>query len=441
MTEQASEIITKEYAFSLLRHTEGSIEVTVEYTLPACLDHFEVTVSGSVTLRDRVGLAGSGSGPLEWDGVTRSPAVTFEQAVDRDTSRLGGYDFVDSGSWAITQKPSVTERWRVDPPVKVIEEVEADPDVAASSDGYLVFVGPHRERGVRGAQQVIRLVLPEVASVSATPHALRQTLKHASEALVIGARDDETVAVAIPSGKMSSGIAGLQSGTSGFWVKDDCAVDTAHTTWIHEYVHTRQSLNRTQSTKWLVEASANYFAALLAYRQRLATYDDFYAVVSTTKDERAVLAEPDRWPSPYTDYKKGCRVLAALDVELRERTDGTKTLQSVFWELNRSDESLTHPTLADIVASVGGDDDLRSWVDRHATSTAVPDVPHRPDLFEPTHTVPIQGSQPVCPLCDAPGTGRYCDDCGTDLEQICVRCEAPIAGTETRCQACGSSLD
>lgn len=430
------EIITKEYEFELLRHTEGTIEVTVEYTLPEALTGLTVTVTGGAALRDLVGFDG-GRDALKWDGETTSPAVTFEQTVDRDTSRLGGYSFVDAGGWAITQKPSVAERWSAPSPVQVVEQVEADRDVAASSDGYVVFVGPFCERGVRGDQQRIRVVIPEAASLSPTLHAVRRTLEHASEDLVVGTRDDETLAVAVPAGEMSHGIAGLQSGMSGFWVKDTCDVSTPHTTWIHEYVHTRQSLNRTKSTKWLVEGSANYFAALLAHRQRLATYDDFHAVVSTSKDERGVLAEPDRWPSPYTDYKKGCRVLAALDVELRDRTDGTNSLQSVFWELNRSSKPLTHPRLRGVVASVGGDG-LRSWIDTYATSTAVPEVPRRPELFERRHAVPVRGPQPVCPVCDAPGGTRYCEACGTDLVQTCSVCDQPVVGTESLCPACGS---
>lgn len=433
------EIITKEYEFDLLRQTEASIEVTVAYTLPEKVEELTITIDQDATNPDLVGFTGNGR-TFEWDENTISPAITFEQEVDRESSRLGGYSFLDTGSWAITQKPSVTERWSATSPVTVIEEVEVDADVAASSDGYVVFVGPFRERGVRGSQQVIRFIIPEAASLSPTTHAVRRTLRHASEDLVIGARDEETLAVAVPAGEMSRGIAGLQSGMSGFWVKDNQHVDTAHSTWIHEYVHTRQALNYTESTKWLIEGSANYFAALLAYRQRLATYADFHNVVLTSKDAQAVLAEPDRWPSPYTDYKKGCRVLATLDIELRDRTDGTKSIQSVFWELNRSEERLTHPRLAKTVASVGNDPSLRSWIDKYATSTAVPEVPRRPDFFDLSNAVPVRGKQPVCPFCDAPGRALYCEECGTDLEQTCSVCEQPIIGNETICPACASEL-
>lgn len=435
----SNEILTKKYAFELLRQTEGSVEVTVTYVLPHCVDTLRLSLPETASPMREDGFDRDGDG-YKWDGDTSRPSVTFEKDAKDSSTRFGGYSFTDTGGWAITQTPRITERYTAPGKrIQVHEEIASQDHIAASADGNIVYIGPYEEFRVNGAEQRIRLIIPEAATLSPSMHSVRQTLKHASKDLHIGSRSDEVIAVVAPGEQMSGLLAGLQSGGSGFWVKDSQQVATPHSTWIHEYIHTRQDRNYSKTTRWIIEGSANYYAALLAYRQRLASYDEFHNLVSTSKDEHAVLAEPDRWPSPYTDYKKGCRVLAALDAEIRQATDGESTLESVFWKINRLEERLTHPRLAEIVGTVSSEE-LESWLDTYTRSTAVPDVPRVPDLFEPASAVPVRGRQPVCPVCDTTATTAFCSVCGTALEAQCDQCGTPITGAEKFCAACGSEL-
>jgi len=435
----SDEILTKKYAFELLRETEGSIEVTVTYVPPNCLDDLRISVPATGNPIQEDGFDRNPDG-YRWDGETPRPSVTFEKQAKDSSTRFGGYSFTDTGGWAITQKPTITERYSAGGhSVQISEEITIQDHVAASADGNIIYIGPYEEYRVTGAEQRIRLIVPEAASLSPSRHSIRQTLKYASEDLHAGSRSDDVVAIAAPGARMSGLLAGLQSGNSGFWVKDSQRVATPHSTWIHEYIHTRQDVNYSKTTRWFIEGSANYYAALLAYRQRLASYDEFHELVSTSKDENAVLAEPDRWPSPYTDYKKGCRVLAALDLEIRLATDGDTTLESVFWKINRADDRLTHPKLTDIVETVA-DEDLGPWLDEYARSTASPDVTRAPELFEAAYTVPVSGRQPVCPACDTVTSAAFCPTCGTALNAECEHCYAPISGSEAFCAACGSEL-
>ena len=435
----SNEILTKKYAFELLPRTEGSIEVTVIYAPPQCIDDLRLSLPTTASPMQEDGFDQVGDS-YEWDGETPRPSVTFEKQAKDSSTRFGGYSFTDTGGWAITQKPRITERFSaLGHSVRINEEITTQDHVAATTDGNIVYIGPYDEYRVNGVDQRIRLIVPEAASLSPSRHSVRQTLKYASKDLHVGARSGEVVAVVAPSGRMSGLLAGLQSGDSGFWVKDSQGVATPHSTWIHEYIHTRQNVNYSKTTRWIIEGSANYYAALLAYRQRLASYDEFHDLVSTSKDQHAILAEPDRWPSPYTDYKKGCRVLAALDAEIRQATDGETTLESVFWNINQSDDRLTHPQLTDIVKTVGTGD-LETWLDTHARSTAVPDVPRVPEFFESAYAVPVRGCQPVCPFCDTVATAAFCSTCGTELDAECDKCHTPIAGVEKFCAACGSEL-
>lgn len=432
------EIITATYTFELLPQTEGQILAGIDFSFPESLERFEVMLPSTATVVKTSEFDNTSERAVSWSGGERIASLQFEHEVGGSTTRFGGFSFSDEGGWALAQKPTPTWQYAASGnAVRVVEELETQENVVASRDGNVVYIGPSSENRFFGSQQLFRLVRPESAALSASHTAIRESLSRASADFVVGSRSDEVVAIAAPTNGLGWGSAGLQSGISGFWTKDNQTVDTAHNTWVHEYVHTRQDFTTTESTRWLIEGTANYFAALLTYRQCLVTFDEFYSVVSTDKDTRAVLAEPDRWPSPYTDYKKGMRVLAALDIEIREATDGARTVESVLWELNQTDRSVTHPRLRSIVADVAVDR-LANWVDRYARSTAVPAVPRTPDLYERREAVPVDGRQPICPRCYTDGGTKHCSTCGTTLRQRCSMCTSPITGVRDQCPFCGS---
>lgn len=437
----STEVVTARYSFELLPHTKGRIKVTIDFTFPEPLRDFWITIPAKDQIVSANGFTSSSGNTASWNGDDRVATLQFYHDVGEVSSQVGGFQFTDEGGWAITQKPSVT--WRANTRshnVEFVEELETQENVAASADGNVVYIGPYSQQQFFGSQQRFRLVLPEAASLVPSHSAVKQSLARASEDLIIGNRRENIVAIAAPTNGVNWGPTGIQSGISGFWCKDDQSVETPHNTWVHEYVHTRQGFDITESTKWLIEGSANYLAALLTYRQCLVSDDEFFQLISTDKDRRAILAEPNQWPSPYTDYKKGMRVLAALDIEIRNATNGQRTIESLFWELNRSSAQITHPKLKSVLVDVTKQIP-ENWLDRYARSTDVPDIIQRSDIFNRSIPVPVQGTQPICPRCHDQTQKNQCPTCATYLRQQCSLCTSPITGVRDQCPFCGTSLD
>lgn len=426
-------------AVGLYPQREGYVEVTVRYTVPQNTDSLILSLPADAKV---LATDGFDEGTTHsWDGVTAEPSVTFIIPADNDSSRFSGYSFVDRGGWAITQAPSISTNATSSSSIEHTRTFKINGPGIASQDGYMIFLGENNSTSIRGRNELFRLTDPAVSDLQPATITVLESLSKASEWLEIGGRSPEVIALAAPSGEADWGLtAGLQSGDCGFWTRDSQPVASPHNTWVHEYIHTRQDFDVTESTKWLIEASANYYAALLTLRQNAITYEQFYSVVSTNKDENATLADPQTWPSPFTDYKKGMRVLAALDVEIRERSDGKRTLETLFRELNARDETITHPTVSSILVSET-DDSITDWLDRFVVSPEFPPIPQQPDLYDRPTYIPISGTQPLCPDCGASANGAYCANCGLALGQQCEGCSSPLLGTETFCAACGRNLE
>jgi hypothetical protein len=166
-------------------------------------------------------------------------------------------------------------------------------------------------------------------------------------------------------------------------VSDRTPVAPPDNTWLHEYVHTRQSLQLGPGMRWFREASATYYAGLLSVRQGLDGRDGYQAFLGTLRDYesgRVILSDRSDWHSDYTPYSKGTRTLAALDARIRNDTDGNRTLQDVFRRMNREDGTVTYDEFTGMVANISGSDH-DEWLDDHVAGTAVVSVPTDPYVY------------------------------------------------------------
>lgn len=177
-------------------------------------------------------------------------------------------------------------------------------------------------------------------------------------------------------------------------------------------------------------------------------------------------------------------MLAALDIEIRRRTNGDASFQHVFRRLNDHDGSLSHNVLVDAVTTTTGQE-LADWLDRYVCGSDTPEVPDDQSLFRPkpaSSPTPEPESEPKsgpesepeaepdtlpCPICESsvpsseqycPECGQsmheqcpvcgtdvngavYCPECGSDLEEDCPVCGATRVGSEQFCQGCGFAFD
>lgn len=127
---------------------------------------------------------------------------------------------------------------------------------------------------------------------------------------------------------------------------------------IHEYVHTRQDFSVAADMQWLIEASAFYYMAIVPYQR--GTMSEQRASERVYSDQRGVLTTSEDYRLHAT---RGPTVLAALDHEIRNRTDGSKTLENVLQGMNKQSRDVTYSRFKDIVADVAGER-LDSWLNK-----------------------------------------------------------------------------
>lgn len=357
----------------------GEIDVTVRYRIPDDVTSLRVSLSERATVESTEGFHHTGDRTYEWTRSTDHPSVTYTVAANKTVERgregkqTAGYLYVDTGEWAITptpqtgltisgvgQRPAINTTYGFDSP--------------GATGGDIVYLGPHEEKRGEIANQRLRLIVPEAADMRASPAAVFDSVGHAAETLDVGHRDRDVVAIAAPTGEVQYASTGLQRGDSDFWVLDDQGVNTPGNVWIHEYVHTRQVYAPENETRWTVEGLADYYAALLTYRQGRIDYATFRYHLERGNSDRygdVVLAEPPTWAGTLADYDRGALVMAALDRQIRQATDGGGALQDVVRRINDDGEALSQSRFLSAVETVGGDDS-RSFARRYTETNDAP---------------------------------------------------------------------
>lgn len=377
-TGSADETIVRTIELSLTPEEPGSVRAVVEYRVPSPVTRLGVSVGEHSTVTSADGFERAEDGSYEWTESTDAP--TLELRVDANRTSGGrrgpvggdaldaglespvdadgiddGFVFVDAGQWALVQVPQVGTRWRWAGADDVGIERETVVDGEGATGGEMAYLGPVQRYEAAGREETIELVVPERATLNATPGRVLGSLVAGSEDLRVGARSERVFVIAAPDG-VDWGVAGLQYGEDDSWVLADSPVDDADSVWLHEYVHTRQSFTASDSARWFVEGGANYYAALLAYEQGNVSYESFRDALARGQRDRYgddVLAFPGTW-SAGGDYLKGALATGAVDLALRRETNRTASFQGVFRDLNAHDGTVTNTVLLDAVEDAGG---------------------------------------------------------------------------------------
>jgi hypothetical protein len=383
--------ITQTLTMALDPDDPGYLGVTLSYEIPSAVEELTVSLPNTVEeIRSQdFRVRGRTCRWTAGDGGDR-PTITARLDANHGSARAG-YGFVDTGGWAIVRTPNVGLGWQyrgADPGVSRRYDL-ADPG-AVSDDGSVAYLGPHDEytRTAAKTGERFRLIVPAAATLSATPEAVLTALTGAAELLSIGAENDTVLAIAAPTGDVDWLAKGRQRGDDGFWVRDTAVPDEVNETWVHEYVHTRQVFHYTDTTHWLTEGSADYFAGLAAVHRGDIDFGTFHRFHTRDRDEETVLADPSTWASGATKYHQGRRACAALDVRIRRTTNGRRSLADVVAHLNdtfgRDDtgeiHELTHRELVDAVDAVV-DERFDGWFERVVWGTQTPDVPDDPTAY------------------------------------------------------------
>ncbi|MDQ2050172.1 hypothetical protein RBH26_06705 [Natronolimnohabitans sp. A-GB9] len=379
------------YRTTELRHRPdrpGEFEAEVRVAVPDAVSGLAVVLESDADVAATEGFESVGDGRYEWTEDVDEPSIRFTMPADRtglaDRDRhetVDGYTFHDAGDWAIVRVPFVGLSYQQPESVDVGVEETTTVDGAGATGGDIAVFGPveEHERTVDG--ETIRLAVPHDAALYEDPDDVLEALAAASERLAVGDRNAETFVVAAP-GDADWGPRGVQYGDGDAWVVDDAPLEAADNVWLHEYVHTRQGFaggDTATDAAWIVEAQAEYYAGLLAKEQGLISFSEFRTALE--RGERSpyadgILAEPATWTDVETDYVKGPLVYGELDRKLRLASDGDRTLDDVFRQLNAQDDSVTGTDLLEAIERAGGTE-LRDSAERYTETTATPDAWNR----------------------------------------------------------------
>lgn len=353
----------------------GAVAVTLRFEVPDSVVDLETTLTTRAEAVSTEGFTAAGDGTYEWDGDTATATISYTLPANRTTTtgRLHpdlensppsravaeageGYLFVDTGPWALvaTPSPSVAWRYRGD---RVDLQRTATTDGPGAVGGRVAFLGEHTVSERTDHGQTLRLVVPAAANeqLAVSQSAILSSLASASASLRVGDRDETVFLVAAPTG-VDWAVRGLQTGDADAWVRADEPLDDAQSPWIHEYVHTRQAFTPTEETKWIIEGSADYYAALLALQQGRIDFAAFARHLeqgARAPYDDDVLADQSTW-TVGTPYRKGSLVAGDLDRRIRLAGDGA-TFATVLRRLNAEDGPVSGERFRSLVSAAGGD--------------------------------------------------------------------------------------
>lgn len=370
-------------SLSLTPDRPGAVGVTVEVSVPDGVS--------SVSLRGPEGATVESWGEFDREGERtyrwkrgqidrESRTLTLVLSVRANRTTANGQLFADTGSWAYVRRPRVGVDYETG--ALATESVTVSRETTVAGQGAIgqstLFLGPHHEYTERVGNQTVRLVVPEAATLAEPPAEILQSMTDAARRFDVGGADPSVFVVATPT-SVAWARPGAQYGGSDARVQASARLDTPNNLWIHEYAHTRQTVEPGPNATWLREATAEYYAARFALEQGRVTVDKYRDHLALGRREPvadAVLADPATWEGP-ADYWKGALVLATVDHAIRRDTDDSRHLLDVIAHLNR------HRIYTDRVfheaVSRQGSRRTAALLERYTETSAVPPLPEVED--------------------------------------------------------------
>ncbi len=379
--------VTRTIVYDRRPDDPGNVTVSVTYDLGRDVEQLVVTGPDGGTMDELAGFESEDQYDgwrYEWDGHTADPSMTATVPVNKSSGAFSGLDFADAGSWSLFRSTegfsaayySDDDRewvysWRGDARF----QTEFDSVGPGHTSHGMTYLGEYETHSGTAGDQAVTLVVPEAATPNASPNETFAVLAESRSAFQFGGVDDH-LDVYVGPGPLREG--GYYRGPASFWVNEDSLAGAG--TVVHEYVHTRQSYRAGAAMDWFDEGSANYYRELFQYRQGLQSYDAFRTDIVADGNTTGALADRGTWSAADLEYHHGERVAAALDAEIRQETDGERTLQDVLRRMNDHGGELTYEEFQEIVATVAGTS-LDGWLDEYVKSGALPSVPDDPDLY------------------------------------------------------------
>jgi hypothetical protein len=351
---------------------ESTVELRVEYRAGSDVTGLVLYTPSRSTVVSTTAFERREDGFLYAGDDFEAASATFRVELPRETVDDHWGQGVATREWAVVgglpgtgYYSDDTEQWAYEDDDRVTRELRVEGDGTAGSRS--VVLGNHTvyERDVNGTE--VRLVTLPGSPPARPPEEVLDALAFTARTLEVGPRDESLLVVHVPV--RSSAVTGTsfsdRRGGQDIWLySPGWGIEN---TWLHEYVHTRQTHDLAEDMRWFQEASANYYEKLFALRAGAGDYDTFRDLVGN-RTAGGVLAEPDRWQRG-TQYVRGQRVLAALDARIGAATDYERSLADVFRLVNEHEGTVALADFIAYVSEVAGTD-MDEWIRSHVAGTA-----------------------------------------------------------------------
>ena len=206
-----------------------------------------------------------------------------------------------------------------------------DPQPTGFAGSQYVLLGEYSTAMAQEGCQHVRVVVPESVDLPRNPSRYAETVATAGKSLSIGPKYRVVTAFVAPS-KMGdrNGFTPPRSldenvGAAEYYVGPTAEIGTIRNTWVHEYVHTRQT---SLYPRWMSEGSAVYFTTQVSLENGWITprqYDRFFA------DKARANGTPDTPNLKNPEYIHG----AFFFMQMEDDLEGTNTsVEEIYRELN-----------------------------------------------------------------------------------------------------------
>lgn len=284
---------------------------------------------------------------------------------------------------------------------RISRTVTAPENKSITSAAGSIYIGSYETYTSSTPNETITLVVTGGAAekISPSPNAVLAGYRNESRLLTVGHRPSN-LTVFVITDEAPAGPAGGVGGNGEIIIYAGNNLNqtikngwqTIYNTWFHEYVHNRQVIHKNTygaKMQWYLEADANYYAALVTYNEHDGSFRSLWHTLHDMGPSRvAPLSNKSQWPSRYTEYQRGPKVLALFDTQIREQTNGSASFLDVMKTINQkaaNGTTITLPVFEHALEKYLPKKTVKQDVSRYITGTQSVPISTRPAAY----TLPV----------------------------------------------------
>lgn len=298
-------------------------------------------------------------GGWEVTGDETPRTLTYEMPTAELNYEAGGPE----ESWAVMDSFGGTDEYPTlsDVPTYTYETTVRNGTLGGDS----VYFGEYESATASTDSGTIRIIESGAVESPESPQTVANEIANASDQIEAGGGATDVTGFAIPP---------TRDNASGWAWDTEFYVDSQKsvyggTTWMHEYVHTSESIGLAEDMRWFTEGYATFGEIHYSLEAGIADYGDFRNQMRRGSSQSAVLVDNTTWEENNTQYPQGAVVLGALDRQIRLANESGATIQDVV-ALMEADDDVTVDEFVGFVRQTSNDtvaERARTWITTQET--------------------------------------------------------------------------